>query len=339
MSQKKIETDRGSETMRWFVAARTARQLDWPKSETQSAMGPQMDRSVSQRRKDMVCGSLQETAQDRSTCKRLLRALGHPNPCQAQGQGKSSWILWSGGNLRRADRPGNPPLAQHPHNSSHFVSSPAVDPQAPGPVSEGADPALSNCPSTERCTPVRLHCGALPGFSASRGDLEPQGYGDGLGLWNRGARSESPACSDFSPKRLAKPWYPKISADGQRYEPDGRADASAQSRTTCPVLSGLPGHCAFHPRATARFQCLGRALQRTLAGEGLAAVSIPHAWATAGALQSFPRRLQQLPQTKVDTPRQEGSVQDTSAISSQAYAVDSPYATVSWSNLVYPQDR
>lgn len=339
MSQKKFQTDRGTETMRWFVVARTARQLDWPKSEAQSAMGPQMDRSVSQRRKDMVCGSIQEAAQNRSTGERFLRAIGHPNPCQAQRQGQSSWILWSGGNLRRADRSGNPPLAQHPHNSSHFVSSPAVDPQAPGPVSEGTLSSRTHRQKAQRRASGRLHCGALPGFSASRGDLEPQGYGDWLGLWNRGARPQSPARSGFSPKRLATPWYPKISANGQRHELDGRPDASAQSGATGPVLSGLPGDPGLHPRATARIQCLGRALQRTLAAEGLAAVSIPHAWATAGALQSFPRCLQQLPQTKVDTRRQEGSVQDTSAISSPACSVDSPYATVSWSNLVYPQDR
>ena len=339
MSQKKFQTDRGTETMHRFVVAGKASQWDCPKAETKSGVGSQMDSSVSQRREDMVSGLLQETSPDNSTCERLLRTLGHPNPCQAQGQGKPSWILWSGGNLQRAERSGNPPLAQHPDNSSHFVSSPAVDPQAPGPVSQGTDPALSNCPSTERRTPARLHCRALPGFSAPRGDLEPQGYGDGLGLWNRGARSQSPARPGFSPNRLATPWYPKISADGQRHELDGRPDAWSKSGATGPVLSGLPGDPGLYSRATARLQCLGRALQRALAGEGLAAVSIPHAWTTVDAFASLPRGLQRLPQKKVEPSGEERSVCGPAALFAQDYPFDSPFAAVSRSDLVYTQSR
>ena len=339
MSQKKFWADRRKETMHRFVVEGEIRQLDCPIAETKPAMGSQMDPSVSQRREELVSGSIQASPQGGPTCERGLRTFGRPNPYSAQEPKKPAGILWSGSDLQRVARSESPPLAFHSDHSSDPGPSQASDPQAPGSVSEGPDPALGHGQKTERRPPDRLHRRALPGFSASRGHLEPQGYGHRLCLWNRGARPEGPARSGVSDEGLATPWDSKISANGQRYEPDRRPDASPKYRATGPVLSGLSGNPRLHPRAASRLQCPGRALQWDLAGEGLAAVSIPDPGGTAQALASLSGSLQRLLEAKVDPSGKKRSHQGPSAIPAPAYPLDSPLAALSRSDLVYTENR
>jgi len=339
MSQKKLFADQRTETVHRFVVAGEIGQWDCPKSETKSSVGSQMDTSVSQQRKDLVSESIAQTPPDGSTGERLLRTVGYPNPSSAQKHKKSSGVLWSGGHLQRSDRSGNPSLAQHPHDSSDSPSSQACDPQASGPVSKGADPARPYGQKTKRRPSGRLHCGALPGFSTPPGGAEPQGHGHGPCLWNRGARPKGKARSGLSSKGLATPWYSEIFADGQRYEPDGRSDAPPNCGATGSVLSGLSGHCSLYPRATARLQRFGRALQWALAGEGLAALSIPHAGATPRAFSGLSKGLQYLPQTKIDPPGKRRFVPGPVALSAQEDPLDSPSAPLPGADLVYTENR
>ena len=64
MSQKKFSADRRTETMHRFVVAGEILQWDCPNSQTKSAVGSQMDTSVSQWREELVSGSIPHTPPD-----------------------------------------------------------------------------------------------------------------------------------------------------------------------------------------------------------------------------------------------------------------------------------
>ena len=138
MSQKNFFTDRRTKTVHRFVVAGEIGQWDCPKAQTKSAVGLQMDTSVSQQHEELVSGSIPQTSPDGSAGERLLRTIGHPNPSSAQKHKKPLGVLWSGGNLQRTGRSGNPSLAQHSHDSSDSSSSQACDSKASGPISKGA---------------------------------------------------------------------------------------------------------------------------------------------------------------------------------------------------------
>ena len=99
MSQKNFFADRRTDTVHWFVVAGEISQWDCPKAQTKSAVGLQMDTSVSQQHEELVSGSIPQLPPDGSAGEQLLRTIGHPNPSPAQKHKKPSGVLWSGGNL------------------------------------------------------------------------------------------------------------------------------------------------------------------------------------------------------------------------------------------------
>ena len=156
MSQKNFFTDRRTKTVHRFVVAGEIGQWDCPKAQTKSAVGLQMDTSVSQQHEELVSGSIPQPPPDGSAGEQLLRTIGHPNPSPAQKHKNPSGVLWSGGNLQRADRSSNLSLAQHLHDPSDPSSSQACDPQASRPVSKGANPARPYGQKTKRRPSDRL---------------------------------------------------------------------------------------------------------------------------------------------------------------------------------------
>jgi hypothetical protein len=146
----------------------------------------------------MVSGPIHKATPDSSAREQLLRAFGDQNSCTAQKSKKPAGLLWGRSHLQRAGRLGHSTLAFDSHYSSDSGSSSAINPQASGPVSKGAGLAFSHCPPTERPTPIRFHCGALPVFSSSGRSSEPEGSGYWYGLWNRGTRPPSSACPGLS---------------------------------------------------------------------------------------------------------------------------------------------
>jgi hypothetical protein len=137
--------------------------------------------------------------------------------------------------------------------------------------------AHASSPSPERRTPTRLYPRALSGGPESRRQHEPQGHGHWAGRRDRGARPTSPARAGVSDAGLAPSWTSSVCLfNGQRHERDGRPVPSPQSGTTDPTLLALSSHPGLYARSASRRQRPGRTLQRPLAGEGLAAGSLPH---------------------------------------------------------------
>lgn len=339
MSQKNFCADRGEETMRQTLVAEQIDQLDCPPTFAESGMGISMDKPVRIQRGVVVSRPVASTPRDGSEGQFVFRALGGSRPSQAQEQTKPVGILWRRGDLPRVDRSGNPSDAQRPDDSSDIVSTQASDPQAPGSVSEGTDASLSNHPETERRPPGRLYRGALFGFSSSRRHLQPKGWGDRSGGGMRGAGSDRSARIGLFYEGLASAGYSEVFADGQRHEPDRRPDASPESGAVGPILSGLSGDSGLYSRAKTRLQCSGRALQRALARESLAEVSISDIPATSETFGGLSGGLQRLPKTKIDPPRERRSLPNPCAISSEEYPFYSPFAALSWTNLVYTENR
>lgn len=339
MSQKNFCADRGTETMRQTLVAEQAGQLDCPHTEAESRMGISMDKTVRIRRGVVVSGPVASTPCDCSEGQFVFRASGGSRPSQAQGQTKSSGILWRGGDLPRVDRSGNPSDAQRPDDSSDIVSAQASDPQASGPIPEGGDLALSDGPKTERRPPGRLYRGALFGFSSTRCHLQPEGWGDRSGGGMRGAGSDRSTRVGLSDEGLAEAGYSEISADGQRYEPDRRPDASPKSGEAGPILSGLSCDSGLYSRAKTRLQCGGRTLQRALARESLAEVSVPGILATSETFAGLSGGLQRLPETKIDSPGERRSLEHLRAMSAKEPPFSTSAAALSWTDLVHTENR
>lgn len=339
MGQKNFGVDRGTETMHPSLVAEKVHQLDGPHAEAESGMGLSMDRPVRPWGGSVVSGSVASAPCHHPAGSCILRASGRSRSSQAQEQKKPVGVLGCGSHVQRAGRPGRPSHAQHSDDPSDVGSPQPVDAQTSGPVSQGTRSAWSNGQKTERHSPTRLHCGALPGLSASGRDLQPQRRRHRFGRRDRAARSPGTACLGLSPAGLETPRDSRVFADGQRHEPDRGADAPLDVGTTGPLLSGLSGDPGLYPRAAARLQCGCRALQRAVAGESLAAVPISDAWATAGSLAGLSGGLQHLPETKRDPARQRRPVQDPCALFAQAYLLSTPVAALSRSDLVDPENR
>src|SRR6267143_1569920 len=319
------------------LVAEEAGQLDFPHPEAKPTMGVSMDETVRGWGGVVVAGSIASTPGDCAEGQCVFRAAGRSCPSHAQEQTESVGILWRRGDLQRVGRVGNPSDAVRPDHSSDFGSAQASDTKASGPIPEGGDTALSHCRKAERHPPGRLHRGALFGCSSSRRYLQPEGWGYGSGRRMRGAGSERSTGAGLSDQGLAPTWYSEVFADGQRHEPDRRSDASPESGPAGPIVFGLSGHSGFYPGEAARLQCGRRAVQRPVAREGLAAVSISDPVATSGTFARLSGGLQCLPETEIDPPRQRGSLGDLCAISAEAPPFSTPAAALSWTDLVHTE--
>ncbi|MCA9453874.1 MAG: hypothetical protein H6750_13575 [Nitrospiraceae bacterium] len=128
-------------------------------------------------------------------------------------------------------------------------------------------------------------------------------------------------------------------ANGQRYEPDGRAHASLQVGASDSIVPGLSSGSRLYPRARPGHQRSRRALQRPVARKSLEAVSVSDAGATAKAFPGFPGRLHHPPQATPEPSGIAGYHQSRFAISATRSSVGASSAPLSRADLAYPESE